>query len=160
MRWNGHQCQALTMRTTILKLAFRTANNSHKMSSSILARIALPPHTRNTNLRRILHRIPIRDSSSVKHSLFFFTQPASAQLTYKFTTQFSSIVYTTHLCSGKVMPSGKARRPAIQRSSWRKSLELDVVARRLGVVCRLGAARCLRRHCLNVNFLPVKNISF
>lgn len=55
------------------------------------------------------------------------------------------------------MVSGKARGPAIQRSSRRKTLELDVVARRLGVVCRLGTARCLRCHCLDeFLFLPAK----
>lgn len=59
----------------------------------------------------------------------------------------------THLSSGKVMVSGKARGPAIQRSSRGETLELDVVARRLGVVCRLGSARCLRSHCPNALLL-------
>lgn len=53
------------------ELAFKIIDTLYKMMAySILARIALPPYARNANLRRLLHRIPIRDSSSVKHGLF------------------------------------------------------------------------------------------
>lgn len=39
------------------------------MLQNSLARVSLPPHSSNTNLRGILHLVLVGDTSSVEHSL-------------------------------------------------------------------------------------------
>ena len=88
-----------------------------------LARVPLPPHRRDANLRRILHHLLVRDARAVEHGLAVSVQPlvshfveGGTSLTWAPGKSWSLVRAWDHLFSGP--PGGRAFHWMYSLPSW------------------------------------------